>query len=120
METQTQTTNVLERIGAWLKASALARPGTPIKREFKNGAVVSLVYENCEMKMRIVRRGLSPQNDFSKNGTARRDAWHREIATFRRAFGVPETALCSEGAQTVFYFAVLVWTLDPAAARGGK
>lgn len=108
-----QATNILARIGERMTRDALVRSGV-IKREFKNGAVVTMCASAGEMQMRIVRRGLAPQNDFSKDGSARRKAWDREIDTFREAFAVPETAARADGTRAMFYFAELVWALEPA------
>lgn len=118
-----QTTNILDRIAERMTRDALARHGVPVKREFKNEAVVVLKIDapangHARATLRIVRKGLSPQNDFSKVGPRRRAAWTKEIDTFRRAFAVPDGIEPTPGTQTVFYFADFVWTMAVAETRG--
>ena len=116
--------NILNRIAERMKADAVARPGVKVKHEFKNGAVVVLLVERVGdkkmMRLKIVRRGLAPQNDFSREGGKRRAAWESEVETFCRAFAVPADALRRDGVETVFYHALFSWVLDAVPATGGE
>lgn len=94
-----------------MRHDALARPGTPVKRNFEHGAVVALLFDGSEFKLRIARQGLAPKNDFSAQGSKRERAWERECETFRRAFDVPDASVRRDDAQGNFYFRIYAFAV---------
>lgn len=69
----------LQTIAAQMKHNAQRAPSQPITpaRPLKNGAHLTLHFHARTYQLRIARRGLSPLNDFSANGSKRRAAWAR-------------------------------------------
>lgn len=135
-----QWTDTLDAIAAGMKRQALAYPGavvrpviTPGKSpgEFPRGAIVfvkalSTPTESALMLwLRIARKGLSPENDFSPQSIRRARAWQTETQTFLRAFGAGPDVQVFQGAEGLYYFVDCYWSQDlrpenPAGATHGE
>lgn len=102
----------LQTIAAQMKHNAQKVPGKPQTpaRPLKNGAQLTLRFYAGAYQLRIARRGLSPLNDFSANGSKRRAAWAREVEIFCREFDVPPAHTQADGAQELIYFVDVIWT----------
>lgn len=99
----------LRTVATSLQAAARARPGEEIVRSLEGGATISLYWFGARFRLKVQRKGLGPGNDFSAVGRVRREAWERELETFRRAFGVSAGGETTQFAYGLFYWAVIQW-----------
>jgi len=121
----------LDVIATQMKRDALARPGNltypprfqqRVLGELPQHAYLHLAYYPVSKYfwLRISRKGLAPENDFSPDAITRANARDAEVKTFLRFFGAPHDVEIYHGAQELFYFTDCYWVAIGEAAGADK
>ena len=123
----------LKNIADGMKRQARAHPGVVVRPapfrgkalgELPQGAHLHLMFfpEPMLFWLRIGRKGLAPENDFSPNGLERARKRDNEVKTFLRDFGAGVDAQKFHGAQELYYFTDCYWpvVVRPDEPAGGN
>jgi hypothetical protein len=108
----------LRGIAARMKRDAIKFPGRTMRPphivgkaigELKHGAILALMFDGGEFKLRITRIGRAPKDDTSERGPERRAGWNQECETLRHSFEVPDKPHFRDDAEGGFYFRIYAW-----------